>query len=336
MTGLNRRPVYFLTLQPSTTPNLVVKGETRGAAGSPEVSIHWSSKLMKNVNNKLVNTKIMTPQEIQAFRAFAHTHFPPTSSQYQNSNVNYIWVKMPMVQGLSDADFLVHNGNFGTADVSKIQAAISKLDDDKVWSELGKVVAVDIFNGNNDRFDTTTGQWQNYGNIMFLASGATKVIGLDTYDPNSPTADLASGGAYPELLTLIDPVKRAAFALASVKSVGDVFRRELAGVQPGMTHLSIPVAGRPGTDLWIRVNRLPDFFMPYKQNFEDGIRLGADQLKNYLLQKHRQYSAPGRQTLMAAHRAPTRQTFMGGHRTQPQKSLPPGIIARMKYLGWLP
>src|SRR5581483_11597011 len=85
-----------------------------------------------------------------------------------------------------------------------------------VWQELGKVVAVDIFNGNCDRFNIETGKWQNYGNVMFLNAGQTPVIGLDTFEA---------------LLILNKPARRKAFAGLCTKSVGTAMKFELKHVQ---------------------------------------------------------------------------------------------------------
>ena len=62
--GKEKQVVYFVHLNGSPEPSLVVKGELpeMGPKGSNniETSIKWSSKLMKNVNNEAVNTKKMS------------------------------------------------------------------------------------------------------------------------------------------------------------------------------------------------------------------------------------------------------------------------------------
>ncbi|HTS26470.1 MAG TPA: hypothetical protein VMH81_11395 [Bryobacteraceae bacterium] len=49
----------------------------------------------------------------------------------------------------------------------RIEELIPKLSSDAVWGERGKVVAVDIFNGNSDRFNIQTVAWKYQGNVMF-------------------------------------------------------------------------------------------------------------------------------------------------------------------------
>ena len=60
--GLTVRPVYFLRLNGANNPSLVVKGESNVSHGA--TSVAWGAKLMKNVNDIQVNTKMMTPAGI--------------------------------------------------------------------------------------------------------------------------------------------------------------------------------------------------------------------------------------------------------------------------------
>jgi hypothetical protein len=67
-----------------------------------------------------------------------------------------------------------------------------------MWYDLGRIVAVDLFIGNNDRFallgnDTgrTRGTMSNPGNILFLHHMETAIVlGLDTWDQNNKLANL--------------------------------------------------------------------------------------------------------------------------------------------------
>src|SRR3954447_1990672 len=196
--GLGTRPVYFLKLHNAMTRNMVVKGEADAQSMSSkdlEISISWASKLMKNVQNSQVNSKLMNPVEIQEFQAAAAAKFKKDSREYDYvfGGFRCKWVKMPFVNGLSDADFMSDieaksgDSTYTTRefDMRLFKLTIIKLSEDAVWRDLGKTVAVDIFNGNNDRFNLVTGMWSNFGNIMFLTGGQTRVIGLDTFDTNS-------------------------------------------------------------------------------------------------------------------------------------------------------
>ncbi len=339
MTGLTKRPVFFVRLNGSANPNLVVKGENAGAdlphATDVEAttSVKWGSKLMKNVNNTSVNTKVMTPNEVIVFRQAAVASFPNGSEQHRfvAGGQAYNWVKMPFVAGLSDAEFYNDDNSVSQA---AIKRSIGKLSDDQVWTDLGKIVAVDIFNGNNDRFDTNDGRWVNKGNIMFLAAGPTKVIGLDTFDPNSEQANLVrQQGGFDDLRKLIDPGQRRNYAIACAKSVGNEFKRALGNTVAVITLMTNCPHGPQ--QLRVEVGQLQDLFLPYAPNFEAGLTQGATDLKNYLQSKVRQYGNQwnrARPTGMAPR--------IGGARAAAhapaRKTIPQAILDRMAYLGWMP
>ena len=335
MTGLSNRPVYFLRLNGSQTPNLVVKGEppTVPFATTDELqtSVKWGSKLMKNVNNSSVNTKIMTPNEVLVFKRFAVTAFPHDSKQYQTvapGGPNYNWVKMPYVAGLSDAELYENrNPNFAA-----IKQNIAKFSDEQVWTDLGKIVAVDIFNGNCDRFDTKTGDWVNEGNVMFTTGGPTKVIGLDTFDPYSEQSNLTKAGGFEELRKLVDPGQRRIFATAAVKSVGSKFKRALG---TGVASITLMSNGPNGPQrLSIDVNTLPNLFLPYAPNFEAGLATGANDLKVYLQNKVRQYRGQW-QRATPKNMAPRIGGARAAAHAPAKKTIPQGVLDRMAYLGWM-
>src|SRR5262249_6161501 len=155
--------------------NLVVKGEVDTQLMSSkdlEISISWASKLMKNVQNDQVNSKLMNQAEIDAFKDYAaDAKFDKDSEEFRFlfGDFRCKWVKMPYVNGLSDADFLTEReAKSGDTtymsrefDLQLFKQTIAKLSEDAVWRDLGKTVAVDVFNGNNDRFNLGTGQWSN-------------------------------------------------------------------------------------------------------------------------------------------------------------------------------
>lgn len=335
MSGLTSRPVYFLRLNGSTTPNLVVKGDKPVMSNSVESdidsSIKWGSKLMKNVNNTSVNTKIMTPNEIVVFKQFVAGAFPQGSIQRDYVGPGapaYKWVKMPYVAGLSDADWDDDRNNA----IAIIKRNIARFSDEQVWYDLGKILAVDTFNGNNDRFDLTNGDWVNTGNVMFVPNSPTKVVGLDTYDPYSNQSNLAKVGGYEELRKLVDPNQRRTFAIACVKSVGKTLKRGLGNNANTIALLSNGPNGQQM--IRIDVSSLPDLFLPYSASFEAGFAAGADELKRYLQEKVRQYGSQWNRT------TPTNQgPRLGQARAQAaaasaRKTIPQGILDRMAYLRW--
>ncbi len=350
MMKVKDRPVFFLKTNNSPTWNIVVKGDARKehAREQTRTSIVWSSKLMKGINNRLVNTKLMTHGEIANFASSAKSFFTDTKSEAYRQSVEAIqvgnvfeWVKMPFVQGLSDADFFDDkNKKFEVA-----EQVIQKFTNEDVWRELGVVVAADIFNGNNDRFNISTGAWQNRGNIMFLTGGSTSVIGLDTYDPNSLISDLESTVIYKELDILRHSGLQLEFALKCTTGVGAHFKQMLYTVgdksQKGRT-LAIP---NGEAYLIAEENNLKEFFTGFAPVFAEGLQRGAIKLKTYLQRKYSQYYAPARPKFGPV--APPRPTTAAGVRAQPpmrgampqmiwqeRKAMPSGVVARMKYLGW--
>ena len=345
MTCLENRPVFFLKLNGSLVTNLVVKGEGDGevALGDhAETSIKWGAKLMKHVNSTEVNTKIMTAAEVLAFKTAGLLLIPPNMARPRLNlaipGPPFTWTKMPFVDGMSSAEFW--NEGIGKYDAIPAKKNIVKMSDDAFWTDLGKVVAVDIFNGNADRFNITNGFWQNKGNIMFLPAGQTAVIGLDTFDPNarglhdlnSPldfTTNMQTRDTFQHLLFLTDAGERLKFARACVKSVGE----ELKKAFKNTNSFALRTQGPQGpVDVRIEVAQMATLFADYAPVFAEGIAAGATQLKANLQGKVRQY-APVRQPLRP-----------GGHRGYqppppvpvPGKTIPQGILDRMAYLTWMP
>ncbi len=356
ITGLSHKPIYFVKLNGSPTATLVIKGENMLRENNDDalVSISWTSKLMKNVNSNQVNSKVMTQQEIAEFIRAGRAAFDPNSNQGVQLLLNKNWVKMPKVDNLSDTDYIVYEGGFGRDDMSLVKKAVAKLSEDAAWYELGKVVAVDIFNGNNDRFDST-GYWVNKGNIMFAGNN---VIGLDTWDPassdgGSMVSNLNRGGGFDDLRILTDQGRRMQFADACCRSVGDSFARAMRGSHVNSISLRMP----DNSVVSVSQTDMKTLFVPYQPEFLRGLTDGATQLKTYLQNKVRQYQTtfnvqPNQQNQRTGFsignnrgqgNRPTNSGFqMGHHRGNqpppqpvgPRKTIPQGILDRMQYLGW--
>jgi hypothetical protein len=367
---LTERPIFFATV--NGVP-IVIKGDAKGRGpaltdSDAEMSIKWSSKLMKNVNNSQVNTKIMTPPEVLIFVQAALAKFGPTNKNITPPGVNsYTWVKMPMVQGLSDADVWDDKGGV------KLKKVIARLIDETVWLHLGKVLATDIFNGNNDRFDTDTGDWINKANLMFIDGGS--VIGLDTFDPNSAASNLALGSTFdPNVLrTLIDAGRQRTYANKVAASIGAGLSKAMR--KEGATKISYTVDGGPGGPVpWTcTADELKTLFAPYAASLAAGLQKGSSDLQTYLQNKVHQYRnakrtlppappvgarplptpPPGARPLPpipAAIKLPPPPPPLNSplavkgpppppspvvQRVSPVPGIPRGIIDRMKALGWM-
>jgi len=367
ISGLDTKPIFFVKMNRSPTPNLVIKGEyDKGTLSQRdvEVSISWASKLMKNVQHSQVNTKVMTPAEIQVFKAAAQSEFNGKKDKSKQLDfacgaMKVTWVKMPLVDNLSDADFTKEvevKSSLGDTsytsrvfDLIRFKETIRKFSDDAVWHELGRVLAVDVFNGNNDRFDLKTGRWSNTGNVMFLSAGPTRVIGLDTFDPESggSTSNLnMRGNVFPELRILSDHFMRRNFAERCTRSVGEVLALWARDEHVNAFKLKVDSPNGPGV-MELSSSLLPKLFEPFTDPLEQGLAQGSFALQAYLQQKVRQYAGPA----VAAAPALPHRGFAGNHRTPPPrptalppglrpatsapaKTIPPAILDRMRYLGW--
>jgi hypothetical protein len=200
-------PVYLLH---GDLSNLVIKHETvfpnRFVNGRTALGINL--RIMQAVDAK-ARVVAMKPSEVFDVAAFvAHEK---AVAKAANSEVSAVlnnlgrallapgkWVKME-VKDLKDLD------KAGTARIKAdnkagVRQFAAAFNADGGLEKLGEVIAADLFNDNHDRFDVAApanGQLKfheipltflrNVGNVL-LSSG--KVIGLDSWDPNSdPNSD---------------------------------------------------------------------------------------------------------------------------------------------------
>lgn len=326
--GLQARPVFFLKFNNAPNYSLVVKGESKDQAAAlndadREISILWSSKMMKNVNNNLVNTKMLVDPELDRFLRFARATYAAGTPQHQFLGGNYMWVKMPFVAGITEAELFDEGA--GAFTIVRMKAVLKEFLRPQVWRDLGKIVAVDIFNGNNDRFlldkqpgGLLTVQWANQGNMMFLPTGApTTMIGLDAFDPSGAIdgrSNLAGGAGMGVLLDYIkiggqwEPLKRD-LAEKCTDAIGHELNRRMSGQQ-----VAIMINGPQGGHvLRVRKDEVKQTLRPFSTYFKEGLDQGILQLRQYLIGKRAQYAA-----MQAAN----------------PKNVPQGIINRINYLGW--
>jgi hypothetical protein len=353
MSANEQRPVYFLHMGGSAQPTLTVKGEPKKDDG--EISIKWSSKLMKNVNDQQVNTKIMTAAEVTIFKAAARallTGDPKKLIALQKFLVtekeNLTWVKMPYLAGLSDADFWKTRGTGKDFEYyvlpNEVKTILKRFTESTVWNQLGKIIAVDLFNGNGDRF-THEGHWQNIGNVMFQnqAAGGVKVVGLDTFDPNSQSSNLTTitAQSQTELNILKNVPAMRTFAEKVTESIEGEIKRGLK--KGGAGSFTVMSNGAP-----VKIDENSNGFLGgYTDDLVAGIMQGVNELKVSLQRKRQQYKPlpptpqyqkplpqpPGYQP-----QKPLPQPGVGHHKPLPpipqQKTIPQGILDRMTYLGW--
>ncbi|ARK11866.1 hypothetical protein A6C57_16865 [Fibrella sp. ES10-3-2-2] len=326
ITGLRVKPIYFVTLNGQAQPSLVIKGENMLNVNNNDalVSITWTSKLMKNVNNHQVNVKLMTPTEITEFLRAGNATFAANSDEAYHLGGQYNWVKMPNVAGLSDTE--IWPTTSATPEAKRIKAVIIKLMQPHIWYELGKVVAVDIFNGNNDRFNSN-GDWVNKGNIMFVNNS---VIGMDTWDPSGTNggnmeSNLVQGGGFQALTILTDLFSRHEFAVKATASVG----LELSnGLKRSGTN-SVSVRLTDNSIISVDLEQIKTLFDEQVTEFKRGLLDGATQLRAYLQSKVNQYDVSRRAVIkfgVARGGVPINQGSI--------KRIPKGVLDRMNFLGW--
>lgn len=311
MGGLTDRPVYFLYMNQSTKPTIVVKGETAldDQRKDTKGALLWGSKMMRNVHDERVRVKLLSSSEIAVFKAEAMKKFGGQPQAASLSEPGLLWLKMPYVHGLENAD---------TQDKSKLQilTVVGRLTNAKFWFRMGQIVAVDIFIGNNDRF-SIEGMWQNQTNVMFVVNsvdGSNEALGLDTFDGDRKSQQrfvTKSGtGGYKELRILVDKQMRLDHAKKCLKSVARLIKLDLEQADPGRKGIYL----RKGEQMIsVDLDELADVFLEYADEFAKGIADGAIRLRQYLSEKRRKYQGKG---------------VLG-------KDLPVGILERMESLGWL-
>ena len=197
-TMFQRRPVFSVKLK-ERSEVIILKYEVLAPGRvAPDATAQWAGKLMsKATGNKSTKVNGLTVAEIQALGKVPEEKFLPDGTQkgaydYLHvflTNKDYFAYKMPFVDGLTDLGFEVVDDH-KSEKWKKILAAWARFttNDGNILYSLGKVVAGDLFNGNNDRIDGLTGDVQTQGNLLVAGSGA--VVGLDFYEANSNNSDL--------------------------------------------------------------------------------------------------------------------------------------------------
>lgn len=237
------RPVFLAEL--TNGNKLVVKAELVNSNHEFHVqfSVRWGSKMMKQVSSD-VHVHELSLVERQALASLPDSKFTdasPTTNvpvskarQYLQELINalaakktmFAWFKMDFVDNLTHLQEMVEKGN-GIL-------ALGILKDKDVMEKLGKIVAVDLFLNNSDRFrsDGTLGGANNI--FLKQVQGGYDVVGLDFYNAGSSNANIVlnpkPNPAPNQQWTghiLNNDVQLNAFATACVKGINDFFVSEL-------------------------------------------------------------------------------------------------------------
>ena len=185
------RPVFCLTF--SNGEKLVVKAEIKTSSGHATQSIPLAGAMMKQVSpsmqiemlddrefrelKRLAESpeRFRQPNSAEAARAYLELY---TSPEAQPMNAYY---KMPFVDRLTD--------------ITKGSPALTllRLKKPPALFSFGKIVAVDLFIGNNDRFNAM-GELVNPDNLLFQqVGGSITPMGLDFFQAQGEAANLLVG-----------------------------------------------------------------------------------------------------------------------------------------------
>jgi hypothetical protein len=181
---------------------------------------------------------ILTPGEVDELRAPVRKRIAfkrkggPDLTADESTLQKYLgqggtWFKMLEAEGYTDLERVARQ--FLEGDKTGVRARATALNNSGGLESLGKIVAADLFNNNNDRFMPKTpgkiyvkangGETEfsvkslaNIGNVMAALSGSKlKVIGLDSWDPYQELVsnlNVAPGGDW--LGGLLAPHKESA------------------------------------------------------------------------------------------------------------------------------
>src|SRR5262249_9262029 len=190
----DRRPVWCVTVQYPRQNNefLVVKAEPTPSSEAQKGNLHFSYDVMQHIGSG-VNARPMSPLEIRQFGAIPLTDLNSNQQEMQDilDPQRSTWVIMEFQDGLRQLDRSIEKHGSKT-DVTKICKILAALQNKANLKLLGRIIAVDLFVGNTDRFNfnNATKPIQNQGNIVFQKdrNGDYWFVGLDPFDPNGSSA----------------------------------------------------------------------------------------------------------------------------------------------------
>ncbi len=319
--GAQYRAVYRVI---TAAGEMVIKAEKTGEKDA-SASLKWGSKLMKNVSSADVNVKILSQNEIGEFHRAATALLPNDPDLFGFFTSQIVWVKMPLIQDLSDSDLWQKN-------LGDVVALYNKMNKPNFWVQLGQILAVDIFIGNIDRF-ALDGTPMNEGNIFFrdAGNGGHDTIGLDFFS----VRDLANGdsnlvkfkttsdeGTFDYLYTLTQDGRMTGYATNVVHGLNAHLNKRNRKNAAGNA---------------IRADLALDCAF-YTGKLKEGIVLGATAIRSYLRGKIATYGAMPAPAPPAAgwkRAVPQPPPIPSNNKPVAKHKIPPGIISRMQFLGWL-
>lgn len=287
------RPAWLVDM--GQQGNIVVKAEFKGNTplGAAAASAKWGGKVMKQIS-PLAKPEIITSTEEAAL-----TGLPPANFTNQShhdyfklviTSGQFVFYKMNFVDNLKSAD------NMMTA--NKGDKLILKLKTKDTMLKLGEIIAADMFNGNEDRFNKN-GAVVNAGNIVFqkMADKTYKPVGLDFFEAQGQFSGAHRSGYNNNL------DQWSGNTLKNNNTINELSRKVVN---------SLNALNNGG----LQLNTWGDL-----KNLTDGIHSGVAKIKQYLTTKEKLSNRSG--------------IVLGRGRGGNNRGLASGVAAKMQHLGWL-
>jgi hypothetical protein len=293
------RTVYKITKNNDDV--IVVKGDQiSGDVNGKHMSILWGARLMSVAQGtKDVKMWALSDTEFGRIGAFItgggkiidihgqpvgkpHTRFDDLLQlifiQHVVQANEFKWYKMRFIDGLKDLegigkkDILLHN-------------FVQQAENDTFWVSLGEIVAVDIFIGNNDRFDLESGKLRNPGNLMFnLAHPVSILLGLDAFDRTIAKWDSARQNLivvedYKSLEILRSRHNMQEFATMILVNLQDMILEEISG--PGAKYSAVKGKSKINVD---------KFLLDYSAKIVEGMEIAVNSIRRFIGEKKLKYA----------------------------------------------
>jgi hypothetical protein len=280
-------PVYRLTMGGI---DYVIKAET---AGGNEASsdVKWASKIMHNVVDEktdVTKVRLLAGSEIDII-ATVYANFLVGASivafEKAMDNANNVWYMMHFQANLFNPSDNMDNGM-----QDQLFAIVNH---GTFWKKFGKIIAVDLFTGNNDRFDfgyyeeiyngANADFWSNKGNIFVNISNIDKAmpLGMDFFfAQNAFGNDQISDQKFIKIMKNNDQIDIVAeMIIASITNA-------LAGRQLGEKTKKFSKFKSLATTK-IRNHQTTE--AKYKAYLSQSIKDGLQEIKQYLISKRATY-----------------------------------------------
>jgi hypothetical protein len=196
---------------------LVIKQERQfwAPVGGERKAMNHNLKAMAEVSPTVAGSKALIPQEVAVLNLFvrASEGLSQTTNYTEPADVALLrtfllgsgpWFKMSKAEGVIDLKSAIEDAQV-RHDKTGLRAIAQALNALGGFERLGRIVAIDLYNNNLDRFNWfNAGDWNpwsatnakfktigNLGNVLLaLEKGALRPVGLDSFDSQSEYSDV--------------------------------------------------------------------------------------------------------------------------------------------------